>query len=101
MPRYLDELSQVDFWIRNLEANRLGAFWFPTATDYTYPDFVAVLTDGRVVAIEYKGGNLLTNDDTKEKEAIGELWAASSGGTCVYLMVGVSDYSARLHQLAG
>jgi type III restriction enzyme len=95
----LDELPEVDFWIRNLEANRTAAFWFPTATDYTYPDFIAVLKDGRLAAVEYKGGNLLTNDDTKEKESIGELWAGLSGGLCLYAMVGATDYDARLRQL--
>jgi type III restriction enzyme len=97
----LDELPRVSYWLRNLEANRAASFWFPTATDYTYPDFIAVLDDGRVAAIEYKGGNLLTTDDTKEKESVGNLWAEASGGSCVYLLVGATDYAARLQQLAG
>jgi hypothetical protein len=32
-----------------------------------------LLTAGRVLAVEYKGGHLLSNDDTKEKRNIDEL----------------------------
>ncbi|MDO8971512.1 MAG: DNA methyltransferase, partial [Saprospiraceae bacterium] len=42
--------------------------------------------DGRVLVVEYKGGDRVTTDDTKGKRRIGELWAANSGGTGLFLM---------------
>ncbi len=71
-------LEEVDFWVRNLV--HATQFWMPTATQRTYPDFVARLKDGRLFVIEYKGGDRVSNDDSKEKRLIGELWAKKSGG---------------------
>ncbi|MCK5284901.1 MAG: restriction endonuclease subunit R [Alphaproteobacteria bacterium] len=44
-----------------------------------YPDFITKLKDGRLLVVEYKSGHLITNDDTKEKVNIGNLWASKSG----------------------
>lgn len=56
-----------------------------TSTDYFYPDFVVVLNDGRILVIEYKGEPYKTNDDSKEKKNLGELWAEKSNGKCLFL----------------
>ena len=48
---------------------------------------MAKLTHGKVLAIEYKGLNLSTSDDTKEKERLGKLWELKSGGQCFFEMV--------------
>lgn len=76
----IDRLPQVKYWIRNLSGRQQTSFWLPTSTDRFYPDFVALLNDGRVFVIEYKGAHLADTADTKEKRNIGELWAAKSGG---------------------
>lgn len=65
----------------------LPPFWLPTSTDRLYPDFVAELEDGRLFAMEYKGGDRYSNDDSKEKRDIGMVWAAASDGRCVFAMV--------------
>ena len=82
---FLDGLDDVDFWVRNLE-RKPAAFWLPTSTDRFYPDFVARLKDGRLLVVEYKGGDRWSNDDSKEKRRIGELWAEKSQGTCLFVM---------------
>ncbi|MBQ8699115.1 MAG: DEAD/DEAH box helicase family protein [Schwartzia sp.] len=64
----------------------LDSFWLPTHTDNFYPDFVAKRKDGVVCVIEYKGAHLATNDDTKEKDMVGTLWAKESGELCRFLM---------------
>jgi type III restriction enzyme len=65
-----------------------------TSTDKFYPDFVAELTDGRILVVEYKGEDRWTNDDSREKRAIGELWAERSGGRCVFVMPRGRDFNA-------
>src|SRR5688572_651106 len=80
-------MDEVQFWVRNLERQPLTSFWLPTSTDRFYPDFVAQLKDGRVLVVEYKGAGYLSNDDTKEKRTIGEVWAAASKGRCLFAMV--------------
>ena len=74
-------------WVRNVERQPTAALWFPTSTDRFYPDFVAELTDGRLLVIEYKGADRIGNPDTVEKDAIGRGWASRSGGRCLFATV--------------
>ena len=97
--RAIEHNPNVKTWVRNLERRADHAFWLPTPTDKFYPDFMVQLADGRVAAIEYKGAHLLSNDDTKEKQRIGDLWAARSQGHCLFLLVSETDYAARLATL--
>jgi type III restriction enzyme len=83
----LDGLPEVSVWVRNLERQPEYSFWLPTATDRFYPDFVAELIDGRMLVVEYKGADRYSNDDSREKRAIGEVWASLSGGRCRFVMV--------------
>jgi type III restriction enzyme len=83
----LDGLDAVKYWVRNLERQPISSFWLPTSTDRFYPDFVAQLTDERLFVLEYKGGHLYSSDDSREKRDIGRVWAAASGGCCVFAMV--------------
>lgn len=85
--------GKVKRWVRNLE-RRPDSFRLATSSDWFYPDFLAELTDGRVLAVEYKGGHLAGNDDTAEKELIGDRWAKASGGKCVFVMAKDQDYGA-------
>jgi hypothetical protein len=82
----IDRLPQVKHWIRNLSGRPQTSFWLPTSTDRFYPDFVAELNDGRIVALEYKGAHLADTADTKEKRNIGQLWADKSNGKGLFLM---------------
>lgn len=83
----LDAMGEVQWWVRNLERQPTAAFWLPTSTDRFYPDFVAELVDGRLLALEYKGGDRYSNEDSREKRDIGAVWAAASDGRCVFAMV--------------
>ena len=83
---YLDEHDAVVRWVRNLERRPDGSFWLQTSTDKFYPDFIAELTDGRILVVEYKGADRWSNDDSKEKRAVGELWADRSQGKCLFIM---------------
>jgi type III restriction enzyme len=80
----LDMLDEVEFWVRNLVHNT--QFSIPTATGKHYPDFVAKLKDGRLLVVEYKGGDRVSNDDSKAKAQMGHLWQKASKGTGIYLM---------------
>lgn len=79
--------EHVECWVRNLEREPKTSFWIQTSTDKFYPDFVAKLKNGKLLAVEYKGGHLSSTDDTKEKERLGKLWEERSGGLCFFEMV--------------
>lgn len=96
--KLIDTLPQVKFWIRNLSNRPNTSFWLQTSTDRFYPDFVLMLNDGRIFAIEYKGAHLADNPDTLEKTNIGQLWAARSQGKALFLMAEKKD--AQGHGLA-
>lgn len=81
----LDESASVSQWVRNEERRPRHSFWLQTSTDRFYPDFVARLHDDRILAVEYKGAHL-DGSDTQEKQAIGDFWAARSGGRCLFVM---------------
>lgn len=90
---FIDQMTEVLCWIRNVP-RRYGSFWLPTSTDRFYPDFVALLRDGRYLAIEYKNTDDWSNDDNREKRKIGALWQECSAGKCVFVMPKGQDWAA-------
>ncbi len=91
---FLDNQPKVWNWVRNLERRPESSFWLPTSSDRFYPDFVALLNDGRILVVESKGEHLWSNDDSKEKRNVGELWAERSGGRCLFVMPKGNEWSA-------
>ncbi len=85
-------LPEVKFWVRNL-SQKSTSFRLQTSSDWFYPDFVCQLTDGRVLAVEYKGKDRYDNTDSEEKRAIGAVWASRSGGRCLFEMPTDVDFS--------
>lgn len=67
-----------------IEGSKPNAFWLQLSGGRFYPDFVAMLTDGRILVVEYKGKHL--EQDANEKRLKGELWAEASGGHCIFEM---------------
>lgn len=69
----LDSLPNIEFWVRNREKQdpffiqgwKKGKF---------YPDFVALTKKGNIVALEWKGEDRLSNEDTGYKVAIADEW---------------------------
>ena len=81
----IDSLATVKYWIRNV-VRHPNSFWLPTATDKFYPDFVALLNDGRLLVVEYKGAHIAETSDTNEKRTIGALWERSSDGKGLFII---------------
>ena len=86
----IESLPEVKHWLRNVSQHS-ASFRLPLARNWTYPDFVAELHDGRLFVIEYKGAHLLQDSETKEKKLIGELWEKSMNGKGLYLMAVKDD----------
>ena len=85
---WLDKQAQkggIDFWVRNLVRKEACSFYLQKADGRFYPDFVCQLKNGKVLVVEYKGGNAWT--DAKDDRLIGGLWAEMSGGKCQFVMV--------------
>lgn len=87
---------KIKYWVRNIERDS-RAFRLPTSTDYFYPDFVAMLDDGRILVVEYKGEHL-RNQDTAEKDNIGHVWARKSQEKGLFLVAWKNDKGLSLQQ---
>ena len=75
---------RVKWWWRN--PDRTG--WFVVGHwGRFYPDFLARLTDGRLVVVEYKGAQLAGSDDTDLKEDLGLLWSSIAGPKAAFFLV--------------
>lgn len=94
----IDAHPMVKHWVRNIERQEKFSFWLPTSTDYFYPDFIAELTDGRLLAVEYKGEPYETNDDSREKKQVGHQWEQASNGRCLFLFAVKDDNGRSLSQ---
>ena len=93
----LDAEPEVQFWLRNV-ARHDASFRLPTSTDFFYPDFIAMLNDGRILVVEYKGAHLAETPDTKEKANIGEVWARLSKGKALFLLATITKAGKSLEQ---
>ena len=89
---YLERMPEVKAGIRNT-AQQKNSFWLQTSTDKFYPDFLALLQDGRYLVVEYKGEHLSSAVDAREKRLVGELWADRSNGKCRFLMIGNREFN--------
>lgn len=94
--RIIAHLNGVEFWVRNLEREPECSFWIQTSSDKFYPDFVCKLRNGKIFVVEYKG-SYLDNPDSREKERLGELWAARSNGSCLFLMIKGPRELSKIH----
>lgn len=81
---WLDGRKEVAFWVRNLVRRNGMSFFLQKADGRFYPDFICKLADGRMLAVEYKGGDRW--DNAEDDRLIGDLWEAMSGGKCVFVM---------------
>ena len=97
------QLPGVKYWLRNV-ARHPESFRLPLVADWFYPDFVALLEDGRLFVIEYKGA-LRDPLDTAEKRTIGELWQRKSSGKGLFSVVEKSvnskDMRRQLMEIIG
>lgn len=83
----LDSLAGLKYWTRNVSRHP-NSFFLPTSTDKFYPDFVALMDDGRLLVVEYKGKDRSADQskDSHEKNLIGKQWEKASQGKGVFVM---------------
>lgn len=93
----LDDLPAVASWIRNGDYGA-HVFSLPTSTGRFLPDFIAELSGGRVFVLEHKGAHLEQYASEREKDLIGQHWAARSGGRCLFAMVTQRKSGASLRR---
>jgi len=82
----INDHPNVKRWIRNLDQESAGGFSLPLSPGRFYPDFIVELMDGRIAMVEYKE-HLAELAKEQHKKDVGELWAARSGGKCIFAWI--------------
>ncbi len=77
-------MDNVVFWHRNLTRGK--GFFINGYSSNHYPDFIIYTQKGNIVLIETKGDDR-ANDDSKDKNKLGKIWAEKSGDNYKYFMV--------------
>lgn len=82
----LDTLPNINYWVRSRE--KIDPFYIQGwKKNKFYPDFVAVTKKGNIIALEWKGEDRISNEDTAYKVEIGELWAKLGGNEAFFSLV--------------
>jgi type III restriction enzyme len=89
----IDDHPNVKRWVRNLTHESAGGFSLPLSPGRFFPDFLVELLDGRTAIVEYKGHQRAELSEEQHKKGVGELWAARSGGTCVFVWIVDRDWA--------
>jgi len=74
--------------------NHDNSFWRQVPGGKFYPDFVALLNDGRILVVEYKGAHLYEKTSEQHKRLIGEVWMQESQGKCLFCMPTERDFKS-------
>lgn len=82
----LDTLPNIKFWIRNRE--KKDPFYLQGyKRNKFYPDFIALTNKGNILALEWKGEDRVSNEDTEYKEKIGKVWEQLGKGKLHFFLV--------------
>lgn len=95
---HIDRHTSVRYWVRNLDDKR-NAFWLQLPQRKFFPDFVAMLDDGRILVVEYKGAHLYEAESVKRQ--IGDVWAAANKGQGLFCMPTGRDFSIIDRTISG
>ena len=82
----LGALDNIEYWVRNRE--KVDPFYIQGwRKGKFYPDFVAITKKGNIVALEWKGEDRVSNEDTAYKVEIGNIWEKLGRGKTYFFLV--------------
>lgn len=94
----LGALDNIEYWVRNRE--KVDPFYIQGwRKGKFYPDFVAITKKGNIVALEWKGEDRISNDDTAYKVEIGSIWEKLGGGKTHFFLVHIGNTEEVLNKL--
>jgi superfamily II DNA or RNA helicase len=81
-----EALPNIKFWVRNRE--KKDPFYIQGwKQNKFYPDFIAVTKKGNILALEWKGQDRLSNEDTEYKVEAAKVWAELGKGKLHFFLV--------------
>ena len=93
-----EALPNILFWIRNKEKRDPFYIqgWQPNKF---YPDFIAVTKKGNLLALEWKGEDRVSNEDTKYKVEIAKTWQQLGKGKLHFFLVSNENVEKVLNEV--
>jgi len=96
----LDALPNIKYWVRNRE--KVDPFYIQGwQKNKFYPDFVAVTKKGAILALEWKGEDRVSNEDTAYKVEIGAIWAKLGAAKLHFFLVHNGNIEEVLKEIKG
>lgn len=96
----LDKLPNIEFWVRNRE--KVDPFYLQGwQKNKFYPDFVAVTKKGNIIALEWKGEDRISNEDTAYKVIVAEVWEKLGKGRLKFFLVHNKNIEEVLSKIKG
>ncbi|MEI8270346.1 MAG: DEAD/DEAH box helicase family protein [bacterium] len=96
----LGALGNIEFWVRNRE--KTDPFYIQGwKKGKFYPDFIAVTKKGNILALEWKGEDRISNDDTEYKVSIAKEWEKLGKGKLHFFLVHNKNIDEVLSSIKG
>lgn len=94
----LDTLPNIKYWVRSRE--KVDPFYIQGwRRGKFYPDFVAVTKKGVIIALEWKGADRISNEDTEYKVEIGQAWENLGTGKLHFFLVHTGNVEEILRKI--
>lgn len=94
----LDTLPNIKYWVRSRE--KVDPFYIQGwKRNKFYPDFVAVTKKSAIVALEWKGADRVSNEDTEYKVEIGKIWEKLGKGKLYFFLVHTGNVDEVLSEI--
>ena len=94
----LDTLPNIEFWVRNRE--KKDPFYLQGwQKNKFYPDFIAQTTKGNILALEWKGEDRISNEDTANKVTLAEVWQSLGRGKLHFFLVHNGNVEKVLNEI--
>lgn len=68
----LDTMPNIEFWVRNREKSDF--YLQGWQRNKFYPDFIALTKKGKIILLEWKGEDRISNEDTEYKTELAKTW---------------------------
>jgi len=92
-----EALPNIKAWVRNRE--KQDFFIQGWKKGKFYPDFIALTKKGTVLALEWKGADRKTNEDTIYKEQIAKNWETMGKGNLAFFLVTTTNIEEVLNKI--
>ena len=85
-----EALPNIKYWIRNVEKNNIFYLqgWKPNRF---YPDFIVLTKKGNILALEWKGKDRVSNEDTGYKVEVVKVWEKLGKGKLHFFLVNMDN----------